>query len=74
MFAIIQNNTVVIGKDFASCVSTTKADGWKFFMMPGVNRDIKVLGDMTMDEAAKIVKTALLSEGIALSGYAAQKL
>lgn len=72
MTAILEGNTVIIGKDLVECV-TTPQSGWKFFMMPGINREIRVIGDRTMDEAEKIVRHTLKSEGLALNGYAAQR-
>lgn len=73
MIAILKDNTVIIGKDFAECVTGSNQTGWKFFMIPGINREVKVIGDRTMDEAEKIARHTIESEGLVMRGYAAQR-
>jgi len=73
MVAALKNNTVMIGKDLVECVTDIPGSGWHFFMMPGIKRDIKVIGNRTMDEAEKIVRHTLRQEGLTLNGYAAQR-
>lgn len=73
MVAVLEGNTVMIGKDFVECVTALPQTGWHFFMMPGIKRDVKVIGERTMDEAEKIVRYTLKQEGLTLNGYAAQR-
>jgi len=59
--------------DVKKGVTVLPQTGWRFFMMPGIKREIKVIGDRTMDEAEKIVRHTLSREGLKLNGYAAQR-